>query len=399
MNCNTTHYRANSSSVPGDPTTLIPKKGEAVAYVHLARNTESMRRDAKRPDAYEFITLQKTTMEYMKSKSLLTRALRDPSISQLPLIKNQADPVEWLQNELTLKFPGEAEILMITMSGEEIDQIVKIVDAVVDAYFKEVVEKGVSDRGKKEERLKQLVREKGDQLVRELKEVQRMSEALNIVDPNADAAQNQMLQVQLTTLNNSIVGLRGQLSNLDADIERCVIDIQLAQDATAKEARAEEEIHKDEKMKKLEGKLSDLELGIEEAQNTFKGKGKENPTVQRLLKDKASLEDKIIARRDDLLKKFSDSTELVKVKEFEGKKRAFEKHRDSLKEQLTKQEEAAAETQDKLKIISRDTADLESRRQRIKTLEQVTAKLNDELQTIGLEKYAPARIERVEPND
>ena len=375
---------------------LIPQKGEVVAYVKVARSTESMTRDPRQVDSNEFITLQRTTMEYMKSKSLLTRALRDSSISQLPLVKKQADPVEWLQDELTLKFPGEAEILMITMSGEEIDQIVKIVDAVVDAYFNEVVEKAVQDRGKKEERLKQLEKEKSEMLVRELKEVQRMSEALGIVDPNAAATQNQMLQVHLTTLNNSIFGLRGQLSSLDVEIERCIIDIQLAQDSTAKEARAEEEIHKDEKLKKLEDKLSDLEMGIEEAQNTFKGKGKENPTVQRLLKEKATLEDKIIARRDDLLKKFSDSTELVKVKEFEGKKRAFEKHRDSLKEQLARQEEAEAETRDKLKVISRDTADLESRRQKIKTLEQVAAKLNDELQTIGLEKYAPVRIERVE---
>lgn len=30
MNCNTTHYRANSSSVPGDPTELKRKVSETV---------------------------------------------------------------------------------------------------------------------------------------------------------------------------------------------------------------------------------------------------------------------------------------------------------------------------------------------------------------------------------
>ena len=364
-----------------------PQKGEVVAYVHVARNNESMTRDRQLPDAYEFITLQKTTMEYMKSKSLLTRALRDPSISQLPLIKKQADPVKWLQDELSLKFPGEAEILMVSMSGEEIDQIVKIVDAVVDAYFKEVVEKGVADRFKKEERLRQLVEEKSQQMVRELKDVQRMSEALGIVDPAAAATQNQMLQIQLNTLNNSIFGLRSQLSNLDVEIEKCVIDIQLAQDATAKEARAEEEISKDEKMLRWEDQLSKLDEAIENAKNGSE-KENEDPTVQRLIKQKARLKDNIQAHRDTLLKRFSDITELVKVKEFEGKKRALEKHRDSLKEQLATQEGAAAETVDKLKVISRDTADLENKRQKIKTLERVIAKLSDELQQIGLEKYA-----------
>ena len=223
--------------------------------------------------------------------------------------------------------------------------------------------------------------EKSDQLLREMKEVQLMSEALGIVDPSAAAAQNQMLQVQLSTLNNSIFGLRGQLSNLEVEIERCTIDIQLAQDATAKEARAEEEAHKDELLKKLADRLSDLELAIEEAQSTTKVE-----TVQRLMKQKATLEEKIELRRDTLLKKFSDATELVKVKEFEGKKRAFEKHRDSLKEQLAKQEEAEVETRDKLKVISRDTADLEARRRRIRSLEQFMDRIDRELQDTWLER-------------
>ena len=70
----------------------------------------------------------------------------------------------------------------------------------------------------------------------------------------------------------------------------------------------EEEIHKDEKMKKLEEKLSDLELAIEEAQSTSKGQGKqstkgegtqEDPAVERLMKQKARAggEDRRAARR------------------------------------------------------------------------------------------------------
>ena len=143
-------------------------------------------------------------------------------------------------------------------------------------------------------------------------------------------------------------------------------------------------------MKKLEDQLSNLDEAIENAKNDL-GKENEDPMVQRLVMQKARLKDNVQARRDMLLKR-----ELVKVKEFEGKKRALEKHRDSLKEQLATQEQAAAETADKLKVISRDTADLENRRQKIKTLERVTAKLRDELQQIGLGKYAPHQIERIE---
>ena len=46
-------------------------------------------------------------------------------------------------------------------------------------------------------------------------------------------------------------------------------------------------------------------------------------------------------------------------------------------------------------MISRDTADLENKRQRIKDAEQVrSAKLSDELQQIGLEKMRRRAFER-----
>ena len=123
---------------------LIPQKGEVIAYVQVLRDPETMTCQNASADAYEFLTFRNTAIEMIKSKSLLTRALRDPSIAQLPLIKKQSDAVEWLQDQLGLKYPNDAELLQVTMSGEvdEIDQVVKVVDAVIDAYFKRGRRKG-----------------------------------------------------------------------------------------------------------------------------------------------------------------------------------------------------------------------------------------------------------------
>ena len=72
------------------------------------------------------------------------------------------DPVDFLQHQLGLKYPNDAELLQVTMSGEdtEIDQVVKVVNAVIDAYFKEVVEKGITDRSKKEQTLNKLFQDR-----------------------------------------------------------------------------------------------------------------------------------------------------------------------------------------------------------------------------------------------
>ena len=72
----------------------------------------------------------------------------------------QPDPVLWLQQSLQLKYPNDGELLEITLKGDDAAQAVKIVTAVFDVFFKEVVEKGVADRAKKEQLLLKLRKER-----------------------------------------------------------------------------------------------------------------------------------------------------------------------------------------------------------------------------------------------
>ena len=232
---------------------------EAVAYLRIAP-AQSMTRDGKQPDAYEFTALKKTTMEYIKSKSLLTRALRDPAIAQLPVVKKQSDPVEWLQSELALSFPNDGETLMISMRGEETDQLEKIVNAVVDMYFKEVVDKG-QDRAGKEEKLKQLVQEKSGQLVRELKEVQRLHESLGIVDVKDVGDRKSLLVTQLQHIEAEIHAIVLRSAALDAEINQHQTEIKRA----VKEARAKVQTGKDEELQALQEKLADIKAEIADA--------------------------------------------------------------------------------------------------------------------------------------
>ena len=103
-------------------------------------------------------------------------------------------------------------------------------------------------------------------------------------------------------------------------------------------------MHKDEKLKKLENKRSDLELAIADAKNQSQG-GKDNPTVKAALeKPVGRVEEQIshsAARR--AMMKFSDSNEAVKIKEYEGKTESTEKHRDSVAEQLKELKEQHSE--------------------------------------------------------
>ena len=376
---------------------LIPQKGEVIAYVQVMRDPETMTTaKVRQTDANEFLTFRQTTIEMMKSKPLLTRAIRDPSIAQLPLIKKQADPVDFLQHQLGMKYPNDAEVLQVTMSGEEaeIPQVVNIVDAVIGAYFKEVVEKGITDRNKKEAKLRELLQEKNTELIRDMHEVERLQKTIGVLDQQAAATQSSLLQHQLLTISNSLFSQASQLGTLQVEIDKCKLDVELARDPAAREARAEEEMHKDEKLKKLEEQRSALELGVAEAMNQLKTR--DNPTAKRLSKSLAAVEEQVELRRDQLLKHFSDSSEAVKIKEYEGKQRAFERHRESITTQIEELKKQKEELTERLTAMTRDTAELDNKRQKVKTLQHLVDELNGDLYKISVEKQAPPRVQMLD---
>jgi len=91
----------------------------------------------------EFLTYLKTTAQLIKSEFVLNSALSDPKyrISELPTLKEQKDPIKFLDEKLVVTYSEGSEIIRISLEGDRPDDIRMIVDAVKDAYYREVVEK------------------------------------------------------------------------------------------------------------------------------------------------------------------------------------------------------------------------------------------------------------------
>ena len=65
----------------------------------------------------------------------------------LPLVKqHQADLNSWLAGQLEIGFPGDAEVMTISMKSDDRDQAAVLVNSVVSAFLKEVVDKQRSDK-------------------------------------------------------------------------------------------------------------------------------------------------------------------------------------------------------------------------------------------------------------
>ena len=162
-----------------EPAAVV-RGGRVVAFVKVLRNSKTTQ--PRQADSYDFLTMRNTTLELMRSKALLSRAVRKQEIAELPLMQKQADPVQWLQDNLQLRYPNDAELLEIALQGGDLEQLKQVVNAIVDVYFQEVVEKARTERAKKEAKLKELYDKKTGELENQRQRLQVLEKLTQQLD-------------------------------------------------------------------------------------------------------------------------------------------------------------------------------------------------------------------------
>ena len=90
----------------------------------------------------------KTNAQLIKSEFVLNSALSDAKyhIADLPTLRDQKDPIKYLDEKIIVQFSDGSEVIRVSMEGDHPDDIRKIVDAVKDAYYREVVEKEIAQK-------------------------------------------------------------------------------------------------------------------------------------------------------------------------------------------------------------------------------------------------------------
>ena len=92
-----------------------------------------------------FKVRKETGLRRLRSREVLTAALRNPDVADTATLREPPDPVAWLQKNLNAGSAG-TEFISVSLSGERPADLPVIVNGVVDAYMKEVVVGSMEDR-------------------------------------------------------------------------------------------------------------------------------------------------------------------------------------------------------------------------------------------------------------
>ena len=143
----------------------------------------------------DFNLYKSTQQQLVRTPFVLKAALRDTKLSSVEEIAEQDDPVNWLKDNLKVVFPGNGEIMQISIETVSPTACVPIVNGVVDAYMQEVVMTDRNERLKRLDTLEKVFSERTNQVRSKRVELKNLATTLGTSDTSSlTVAQQNALQ-------------------------------------------------------------------------------------------------------------------------------------------------------------------------------------------------------------
>ncbi|MBN1912279.1 MAG: AAA family ATPase [Pirellulales bacterium] len=221
---------------------FLPRTYTAMAYIRIAMQKPSLTEKERRINPQEFQSDKNTQMVLLKSHLVLTEALRDETINSLPMVEQEKpDEVKWLSSNLRVAFPDDAEIMQISLKGEDKEQVTKIVNAVIHAYKTLVVDNEESQGLANLVEMRRIQDQKAAALRTHEARVKMLIESNNTADPE-ELRMKRMIESQKLTdyrrelwkaqfkrqeLQGEAAAIEASKKRLDGDEQGMVTDLEL----------------------------------------------------------------------------------------------------------------------------------------------------------------------------
>lgn len=120
---------------------LRPRQATVTALFQVSSESYPILDEEQPFDPREFQVVQRTQQAYLKSYFVAQAALRGPGIEALAVLAPHDDKVQWLIDNVDVKYMDNSEILSVSLTGpaDHAEDLRRLVDALSEAYLKEAV--------------------------------------------------------------------------------------------------------------------------------------------------------------------------------------------------------------------------------------------------------------------
>jgi succinoglycan biosynthesis transport protein ExoP len=341
-----------------------------------------------------------TQMQLLTSDFVLIAALRDAKVANLDLVKREEDPVRFLAKSLQVEAPGNAEILRVGMTTQDMNSGAAIVRAVVDAYQSEVVNKERDARNKRLGELERLYTEQETELRSKRTELKKLAEQLGSGDKGALSHREQSALQLYDESRMELNRLRGERRRIQYALVDNAAKLAAVKEGRAKPATTGEidnAVNNDSECVRLQESLAALDSELGDTKSLLKeGTGAMRSLTDRYAKLRKLLEDQLTARR----KRLAEHLNVLKSGDTDSLE-AEAQHLQAQDARLAEEERQAVKAvEDQRKqtdLIGSSSVDVEMMRAELGELEKTFAAIGEERQHARVEQNSQARISVPQP--
>jgi capsular exopolysaccharide synthesis family protein len=345
-------------------------------------------------DRGDFGTYQKTQVAMVKSRLVLSTALKDPKVADLRLVQGLADPTGWLEKNLKADYTTAPEILSISLTGDRPEDLVVLVDVIREAYLREIVNRERNELQVRLNHLKEFYDHQQEVVTRKRESMRQLARLVGAQDPLILEQAHQHLLDREGASQREWLQVRSDLRKAQAEAAAQESREKTVGTPPLTEGEIQEELKKDPLLEQRRLEVERLEERVEAARMTPPRDGE--PGLQRLTPALEAAKKAQAARRDQIRPLIIE--ELREKARYAARVEAVQRQEKiTVLQQL---EETLGNEVKGLEVelarIKHGAIEIEALRQEIAKDDEAAKRIGDSVQALMVELEAPARVTLLE---
>lgn len=359
----------------------------AVSTIRIAASPETILPGGADRSTTAYDIYKSTQQQYIRSRSVLITALRDPDVANLPILKNEPDPVTWVANNLRVEFTGNSELMYVSLKADDPEEAKKLVEAVVKAYMTEIVDKEQEQRRARLTELEKLRVEKESDLRAKQEELKGHVQLAGSSEVDTLNMRQQIALQQYAALRSEESATKFRIMRLELELKSKKAAAERAGTVEVTDAELETALQVDPTAAPLLRYNEELRLRREEAKSVLVA-GRETEYLERFEQTQKTNDAAIAARRTAL----REELKVRKTAGIQGDIAQLEQEIAVATEQKKSLQAEADEAETKANSVGTSSVDVEITRQEIDSIRDMMRTIGNEYERLEIELDSQARI-------
>ena len=371
---------------------FVPGYYTPFAYIRVAMSQESIVYEKSTSSINNYEVFKNTQLGLIKSPYVLMAALRKQDIANLSIVKQENDPLSWLQSELNALYINDSEIMRVSLTSKQSKEATDLVNAVVDAYIKEVVNKQDRERREISTQLAQLYASKENEVRSKRASLINLAEQLNASHSDAVKTQSTVNIQELHALRSALMNMQMKLGEADGKLRANQAMLERLDESPVSEIELEQLVRADPVCRKNSEMIAALRNAVTQ-QSQVALPGVNRSSADRLAQQLEATEQEYTIRENEFRELIKES----KRAEIEEEIAAAQVQVTILTEQVNSLSVKVDEQREKVSEIGKSSVDIEMMASELDSLEKSLGEISAQREKLAVESRARPRITQEQP--